>query len=204
MIFLKCQTLDKSQEIHTLNYSILMSGKRLVKVSKYLSYHLRHRPDLLGLELATGGWVEVEKLLIAAQQNNFPLGLTELKTVVEQSDKQRFSFDATGKLIRANQGHSVVVDLELPTRTPPSILYHGTYSAAWDSIQQQGLLRMKRHHVHLSSDASTAIAVGQRRGHPLVLKIDAEAMANAGFKFYCSDNGVWLVATVPPEFIEQV
>jgi putative RNA 2'-phosphotransferase len=180
-----------------------ISNKRLIKISKYLSYHLRHRPDLLGLEIALGGWVEVDQLLTAAQQNNFPLSLAELKTVVEQNDKQRFSFDSTGKLIRANQGHSVAVNLELQSRTPPSILYHGTDSKALESIQQQGLLKMNRHHVHLSSDYSTAIKVEQRRGSPIVLKIDAEAMINAGFKFYCSDNEVWLVDSIPPKFIAQ-
>ena len=181
-----------------------MSDQRLTKISKYLSYHLRHRPDLLGLELASGGWVEVEKLLLAARQDNFPFSLAELQTVVKQSDKQRFSFNSTGKLIRANQGHSVAVDLELQTCTPPSTLYHGTYAAALESIQLQGLQKMNRHHVHLSSDYSTAIKVGQRRGSPVVLEINAEAMANAGFKFYCSDNGVWLVDIVPFKFIKQV
>ena len=135
----------------------------LVKISKYLSCHLRHRSGLLGLELADGAWVEVEKLLTAANQNKFSLNLAELKTVVEQNDKQRFSFDSTGKLIRANQGHSVAIDIGLKSQIPPAILYHGTYERALEPIFQQGLNKMQRHHVHLSSDRDTAIKVGHRR-----------------------------------------
>ncbi len=180
-----------------------ISSSRLLKISKFLSYHLRHRPDLLGLELSPGGWVEVDSLLAAAEKNKFTLSLAELKTVVAQSDKQRFSFDRTDKLIRANQGHSVVVDLELQPSTPPSVLYHGTYEAALQSILQQGLRKMSRHHVHLSSDWPTAQKVGARRGKPIVLEIDAERMVLEGFQFYCSENGVWLVNNVSTDYILQ-
>ena len=179
----------------------MVSVQRLKKVSKFLSYHLRHRPDILGLELKPGGWVEVNTLLIAAANNNFPLSLTELQQVVAENDKQRFAFDREQKLIRANQGHSVKIDLQLSPVKPPNILYHGTYTQALTAIFNEGLCKMNRHHVHLSADVATAIKVGQRRGKPVVLKIDARRMTEAGFLFYLSDNQVWLVDIVPPEFI---
>ena len=178
------------------------SAQKIIRISKYLSYHLRHRPDLLGLELKSGGWVEVDKLLKASCDRKFPITPTELKTVVAQNDKQRFSFDSTEKLIRANQGHSVAVNLELASLTPPPILYHGTHDKALKSIMQQGLSKMKRHHVHLSCDRATAIEVGKRRGKAVVLEIAAVKMAKSGFKFYRSDNGVWLVDNVPVKYIK--
>ena len=177
---------------------------RLVKISKFLSYHLRHRPDLLGLELAPGGWVEVEKLLQAARRRKFPLSLVDLQQVVAQNDKQRFSFDDTGNLIRANQGHSIKVDLQLKPVTPPDILYHGTYTQAVASIQKQGLKKMSRHHVHLSSDIKTAKKVGARRGYPVIFQIDALAMNQAGYLFYCSDNGVWLTEFIPAKYLQSI
>ena len=180
-----------------------ISANRLIKISKFLSYHLRHRPDKLGLELATGGWVEVEQLLAAAINKNFPLDIDELQTVVARNDKQRFSFDDTGKLIRANQGHSIPIDLQLQASTPPPILYHGTYEQALKSILQHGLKKMSRHHVHLSSDWQTAQKVGARRGKAVVLEIDAKMMVLKGFKFYLADNGVWLVDTIPKDYIKQ-
>ena len=181
---------------------MVVSSQRIVKISKYLSYHLRHRPDLLDLELASGGWVETEKLMIAAEKNNFSFSLTELKTVVEQNDKQRFSFDPTGKFIRANQGHSVAIDLALSPLTPPPILYHGTHVTAVESIMQSGLSKMNRHHVHLSTDLAIAAKVGQRRGKAVVLEIAAGNMTQDGFLFYRSENEVWLVDHVPAKYIK--
>ena len=176
--------------------------RRLTKISKYLSYHLRHRPDLLGLELAPGGWVEVDKLLEAAQKKHFPISETELNQVVEQNDKQRFSFNDTGNLIRANQGHSIPIDLQLKPTTPPNILYHGTYKGVVAVIQKQGLKKMSRHHVHLSAEIQIAIAVGKRRGDAVVFQIDAFQMNQANYKFYRSDNGVWLTEFVPVEYLQ--
>lgn len=175
---------------------------RLVKISKFLSYHLRHRPDLLGLELSPGGWVEVNRLLQAAKKRNFSISLLELQQVVEQNDKQRFSFNDRGNLIRANQGHSVRVDLQLKPVIPPDVLYHGTYSKAIASIKKQGLKKMSRHHVHLSSDINTAKRVGARRGYPVIFQIDALAMSKAGYIFYCSDNGVWLTEEIPVKYLQ--
>lgn len=178
-----------------------MNETRLVKISKYLSKHLRHDPEGLGLTLAPGGWVEVDDLLAACARRPFGLSREELEQVVAQNSKQRFSFDETGMRIRANQGHSVEVDLQLPPASPPAVLYHGTGHPTADLIQRMGLEKMRRHHVHLSADPETARAVGARHGRPVLFAVDAAAMAGAGYLFYRSDNGVWLTDAVPPEFL---
>lgn len=179
-----------------------MDKTRHVKISKYLSKYLRHSPERLGLTLAPGGWVGVDELLDACAVDQFPVTRSELEEVVATSDKQRFSFDETKTRIRANQGHTVEVDLQLEPQTPPDVLYHGTGERSVPSILQWGLLKRSRHHVHLSRDVETARKVGTRRGRPVVLSIDAVTMHQAGFTFYCSDNGVWLVDEVPPQYLE--
>jgi putative RNA 2'-phosphotransferase len=180
-----------------------MDPKRLVRVSKYLSKHLRHEPERLGLRLEPGGWVMVADLLAACAADGFPVGRDELDAVVAGSDKQRFAFDAAGERIRANQGHSAAVDLELQPVLPPATLYHGTHPAVLGAIRAEGLRKMARHHVHLSRDAATARAVGARRGRPVVLEVDAAAMHRDGFVFFRSANGVWLVDAVPPRFLRE-
>ncbi|MCT7966264.1 RNA 2'-phosphotransferase [Laspinema sp. D1] len=174
---------------------------QLIKISKYLSYHLRHHPEEIGLELEPGGWVPVEALLAAAQRDQFPITRSELELVVKTSNKQRFSFDSTGTRIRANQGHSIPIDLQLDPICPPDILYHGTGEQAVDSILAQGLQKRTRHHVHLSPDIDTARQVGMRHGKPVVFTIKSAEMHQNGHLFYCSDNGVWLVDEVPPEYL---
>ncbi|MEP0871676.1 RNA 2'-phosphotransferase [Trichocoleus desertorum AS-A10] len=178
-----------------------MNSDRLVKVSKYLSKHLRHQPERLGLALGAGGWVAVEELLAACAQHQFPLSREELEEVVATSDKKRFSFDGTGTLIRANQGHSVEVDLQLEPQVPPNVLYHGTGDRAVAMILQSGLNKMSRHHVHLSRDVETARKVGARHGRPVVFAIDAVAMHQAGYLFFCAENGVWLVDQIPSKYL---
>jgi putative RNA 2'-phosphotransferase len=178
--------------------------KRYVKISKYLSKHLRHQPERLGLELAPGGWVIVDKLLAAASSDGFEISLSELQQVVATSDKQRFGFDDTGKLIRANQGHSTEVDLQLPVQTPPATLYHGTHLNVVDTILTTGLQKMSRHHVHLTTDLDSAERVGARHGKSFVLAIDAMSMANDGYDFYCTKNKVWLVDNVPPKYLSPL
>lgn len=178
-----------------------MDDARLIKISKYLSKHLRHDPAGLGLTLTPGGWVGVDALLAACAARRFFVTRAELEEVVAQNNKQRFSFDATGTLIRANQGHSVEVDLQLEPVVPPALLYHGTGHQTADIIGRIGLEKMRRHHVHLSADLETARAVGARHGRPIIFKVDAAAMAQAGHLFYRSENGVWLTDTVPPEFL---
>jgi putative RNA 2'-phosphotransferase len=175
-----------------------VDAKQMVKVSKYLSKHLRHEPERLGLKLTVGGWVEIDELLAACARNHFPITRAELDEVVAASDKQRFAFDPTATRIRANQGHSVEVDLQLEPAEPPPILHHGTARRNQDAVLREGLKKMARHHVHLSPDVATAVKVGARHGKPVALAVSAGAMRRAGFTFYCSANGVWLVDEVPP------
>lgn len=175
--------------------------KRLIAVSKYLAKHLRHTPEGIGLTLQPGGWVPVDALLAAVRRHGFPISHDELVECVETNDKQRFAFDVSGGLIRANQGHSVEVDLELEEREPPETLYHGTVERFVASIRQSGLVRGKRHHVHLSKDVETARRVGSRRGKPVVLAVDAGRMHQDGHRFFLSANGVWLTEAVPPGYL---
>ena len=181
-----------------------MKNSRITTISKFLSKHLRHQPEQLGLSLDIGGWVKVEDLINACAKNNFVISQAELEQVVATSEKKRFSFDSTGTLIRANQGHSVEVDLQLEATQPPDILYHGTAEKSVSSIMSLGLQKMSRHHVHLSSEISTAKTVGQRHGKPVVFVVNAKAMHNEGYIFYCSDNHVWLVENVPPEYLQRI
>ena len=177
---------------------------RLIIVSKYLAKYLRHSPHELGLTLQPGGWVAVDDLLGAAEKHGFPITYDDLAECVETNDKQRFAFDVTGEMIRANQGHSVVVDLQLEERQPPDVLYHGTVERFVTSIEEKGLVRGKRHHVHLSKDVETARKVGSRRGKPVILTVDARRMHRDGHKFLLSANGVWLTDAVPPTYLARV
>ncbi|GII56486.1 putative RNA 2'-phosphotransferase [Planotetraspora thailandica] len=171
----------------------------MVKVSKYLSKHLRHQPGRIGITLDCNGWVGVDDLLRAAAAHGFPISPAELAEVVAGNDKQRYTL-ADGR-IRANQGHTVPVDLGLPPVEPPAFLYHGTVGANLARILDEGLRPMSRHHVHLSPDRETATRVGARRGKPVVLSVGSGAMHAAGHVFYRSANGVWLVDHVPASFI---
>ncbi|WP_210521726.1 RNA 2'-phosphotransferase [Hymenobacter terricola] len=180
-----------------------MDAKQATRLSKFLSLHLRHTPAAIGLELEEGGWVGVAELLAACAAHGTPISPSELTEIVTGSDKQRFAFDATGTRIRAQQGHSVAVDLQLLPAVPPAILYHGTAPAALPAIRREGLQKMNRHHVHLSPDAETARRVGARRGQPIILTVDAAAMHAAGIVFYESGNGVWLVDAVPPQHLGE-
>ncbi len=169
-----------------------------------LAKYLRHTPRELGLMLQVGGWVLVDDLLAAAEKNGFPISYDELVDCVETNDKQRFAFDETGDLIRANQGHSVEVDLQLEEREPPETLYHGTVERFLSSILKEGLVRGKRHHVHLSKGVETATKVGARRGKPVIFKVDAGRMHHDGHKFLLSANGVWLTDAVPPGYLSRM
>jgi putative RNA 2'-phosphotransferase len=181
-----------------------MDDRWLVKTSKHLSLCLRHHPERLGLTVERGGWVRVDDLLRACAEHGFALTMDELREVVERNDKRRFGFDATGTRIRANQGHSIDVDLQLTPASPPAVLYHGTARAALDAILREGLHRMGRHHVHLSPDVATARRVGARHGRPVVLEVAAGRMAGDGHVFYLTDNGVWLTADVPAECLRAL
>lgn len=179
-----------------------MDDKHRTHVSKYLSKHLRHEPERLGLTLESGGWVAVEVLLAACADHRFPVSRAELDEVVARCAKQRFAFDPTGTKIRANQGHSVDVDLQLEAAIPPEVLYHGTGAKSAPVILDKGLLKMARHHVHLSKDVATARNVGARHGKPVIFAVDAAAMQQAGFAFFVSANGVWLVESVPAAYLQ--
>ena len=179
-----------------------MDDARLVQISKYLSKHLRHQPERLGLSLEPGGWVGVDVLLAALAAHQFALDRAMLEQVVSGNDKQRFAFDETKTKIRAQQGHSVSVDLELAPARPPAVLYHGTGGGSVPAILRDGLKKMGRHHVHLSADVPTAERVGARHGRPAVFAVDASAMSGEGWTFYRSGNGVWLVDAVPARFLK--
>ena len=143
----------------------------------------------------------MDSLLDALGRKGTVITREELEAVVAQNEKQRFSFDGTRERIRANQGHSTPVDLELEPTEPPEALYHGTANTNLAAILETGLVRMKRHHVHLSHDTETAHRVGSRHGKPVVLRVNARAMREAGFVFYRSENGVWLTDSVPAEYL---
>ena len=178
-------------------------NKHKTKISRRLSYILRHAPEKAGLTLENGGWVSVKELLTALSSRGPTISMTTLEEVVRDNDKQRFSFNEDQTKIRANQGHSVDVDLNLTPLKPPAVLYHGTVERFIGLIFEKGLIKGNRHHVHMTTDIKTALKVGSRRGTPIVLKIEAEQMSKEGFLFFRSGNGVWLTETVPPAYLER-
>jgi putative RNA 2'-phosphotransferase len=174
----------------------------IVRMSKFMSLVLRHKPEQIGLTLDPEGWADMDELIACASEHGMPLTREIIAEVVRTSDKQRFALDEARERIRANQGHSIEVDLGLEPIAPPAVLFHGTAKASVASIRQNGLHAAQRQHVHLSPDEATAIRVGQRHGRPVVLRIDAAGMHLAGHQFFRSTNGVWLTDSVPTEFIE--
>ena len=172
-----------------------------VKLSKFLSLVLRHEPGKIGLVLDPEGWTSVDELIEKANAAGKKFGRKELLHVVATNDKKRFSLSADGLRIRAAQGHSISVELGLPPKEPPPVLYHGTATRFVESILSEGLTPQSRQQVHLSLDEATALRVGQRHGKPYIFKVDTGAMHAEGFKFYQADNGVWLTDHVPPEFL---
>jgi len=179
-----------------------MDEKARTKVSKFLSFVLRHDPGAIGIRLDRRGWVDIHDLLRQCQAQGHRISRPDLDEVVATSPKRRFAISADRLRIRANQGHSTEVDLDYEAAAPPEILYHGTITANLDSIRSQGLERKRRHHVHLSPDLETARDVGARRGRPVMLRIFAGRMQSDGHLFFLAANGVWLTAAVPPTYIE--
>lgn len=177
----------------------MKKGDPIKRTSKYLSKLLRHAPESIGLTLDAQGWCSLADLLRLS-----PPWVTQesVEKAVADNDKQRFTIE-DGR-IRANQGHSVEVDLGLTALFPPEFLYHGTYPKVLDAIYAQGLLKMNRHHVHMASETTTAATVGRRSGAPVVFKVLAGQMHGDGFNFYCSMNGVWLTDHVPPKYLERI
>lgn len=181
----------------------MSSIMKTTTISKYLSYILRHNPADIGLQLDAFGWAKISDLIERSDPN---LGLTReaIEKVVRENDKQRFRIDETGTRIKANQGHSFSVANDFEIREPPEWLYHGTAERNVPSILKDGILKMKRHHVHLSQDVATAKSVGSRYGKPVVFRIDCQRMYQDGQVFYLSENRVWLSDYIPPEYLEPL
>ena len=179
-----------------------MNSKQIVKTSKFLSLILRHQPQTVGISLDEAGWVDVDVLLAAIAKHGRELSRDQLERVVRDNDKQRFAFSDDGLRIRANQGHSVKVELDHAAAQPPDLLFHGTPEHFVEAIRSGGLKKMKRHHVHLHESREVATTVGKRRGRPVILTIRAGEMHDSGFEFFVTPNRVWLVDAVPAEWID--
>jgi putative RNA 2'-phosphotransferase len=178
------------------------TNDKIVSTSKFLSLILRHEPSKIGLTLDAQGWANIDELISLSQRSGKRINRALIEEVVTTNDKQRFIINDDGRKIRANQGHSVKIDLGLQASVPPDTLYHGTATRFLQSIRTQGLLHGSRQHVHLSAEKATAIKVGSRHGVPTVLIVAARKMHEQGHHFYLSENGVWLTEHVPVSFIE--
>ena len=178
------------------------SAQDITRHSKFLSLVLRHEPQKIGLHLDDAGWASVQDLLRCLADARKSMSLQRLEHIVAQDSKQRFSFSEDGQRIRANQGHSIAVELGLPEQVPPDVLHHGTATRFLDSILREGLTKQSRHHVHLSEDLTVAGTVGRRYGKLVILDVDTQRMRDNGHVFYRSDNGVWLTDAVPPQFLK--
>ncbi|MFI6869336.1 RNA 2'-phosphotransferase [Nocardia sp. NPDC050406] len=181
-----------------------MNDKDMVRLSKRLSNWLRHHPEAIGLDLDTAGWVPVDALLRQAAAHGKGFTRAQLDLVVERNNKRRFEFDDAGTAIRARQGHSIPVRLGYAAAEPPAVLYHGTTTRTLPLILAEGLRPMRRHAVHLSADTDTAQAVGTRHGTPVILTVDAAAMHRDGHEFAVTGNGVWLVSSVEPRYLQPL
>lgn len=180
-----------------------MSNKK-DSTSKFISLVLRHHPEAAYIQLDEHGWADVEQLLAGMKKTGRKINKETLKEIVRTDGKQRYSFNEDMTLIRANQGHSIPVDVGLMEQEPPEFLYHGTAVGFYESIQKQGLRPMSRLYVHLSKDIEIAVNVGKRHGKPIVLKIHSGDMYRDGVMFYLSENGVWLTKRVEPRYVERI
>ena len=177
-------------------------NRQLVRISKFLSLVLRHKPEMIGLTLDRGGWVQIDELLLTVNRAGVPLNQDVLRQVVEQDGKRRYSLSENGRRIKANYGHSIPVDLGLEPLAPPEFLFHGTATRFLEAIRAEGLVPRGRNYVHLSPDESTAVTVGQRHGKPIILTIQARRMHENGHRFHRSTGGVWLTKEVSVEYIQ--
>lgn len=174
----------------------------LKETSQFLSLILRHKPEVIGITLDEHGWANVDELIAGiSKTQKFNMGI--LETIVNTDEKKRYSFSDDKTLIRANQGHSIQVDVELEELAPPEYLYHGTGEKYKKSIEEKGLIPKSRLYVHLSRDVETALTVGKRHGIPIVYKVLSKKMAEDGYSFYLSVNGVWLTKQVPVKYLKE-
>lgn len=174
----------------------------LREISKYMSLILRHKPEAIGITLDEHGWANVEDLIAGISKDN-KFNMEMLEEIVRTDEKQRYSFNEDKTLIRANQGHSIPVDVELEEKEPPEILWHGTGEKYVAAIDREGLIPKSRLYVHLSKDKETAVKVGNRHGKPIVYTVHSKQMHEDGYKFYLSVNGVWLTKEVPIKYLEK-
>lgn len=170
-------------------------------IGKFISLILRHKPNTIGITLDQNGWANTQELLNGLNAAGKKVDIEQLINIVNTDNKRRFSFNSDKSKIKANQGHSIPVNLGLLELVPPTILYHGTSEKFIESIKQNGIQKRSRQYVHLSSNVETAVAVGKRHGNPIVLKINTEQMFIDGYKFYLSENGVWLTDNVPYQYV---
>jgi putative RNA 2'-phosphotransferase len=179
----------------------MLTKKENDKVSKFMSYVLRHNPGDIGMALDENGWVSVDELVNKAQKV-MPLTQKMVAFVVKTNEKQRFALSEDGTRIRANQGHTVKVELDLVDVEPPEYLYHGTAEHFMESILREGLKPMKRHDVHLSFNEDTAHKVAVRHGKPVILIVESGRMYRNGHRFQCTKNNVWLTQEVPVKYFQ--
>ncbi len=175
------------------------------QLSKFLALLLRHKPHTIGLTLDKNGWARVEELIcLINKQGQHTINFEILCEIVENDDKQRFAFNDDKSLVRTSQGHSIAVDVELKECCPPDILYHGTATKYEENIDKDGLISKNRLYVHLSADMDTAKKVGARHGQVLIYEVDCNKMKKEGFKFFISENNVWLTKNVPVRFLRKM
>lgn len=181
-----------------------MTEKEKLKLGKFISLVLRHKPESAYVSLDANGWVNVKELIAGIRKSGRNITMSDLEEIVETDAKNRYSFDKYKNRIRANQGHSIKVDVELKKMDPPDVLYHGTAKKTLDNIYKEGIKPMNRLYVHLSKDYETAMKVGSRHGKPVILLIDSKQMKNDGVEFYLSENGVWLTSFVDRKYFKEV
>ena len=181
----------------------MLTKKEEIKHGRFLSMVLRHRPEVLDIQLDAQGWADIKDLLAKLKDYGRSISRADLDQIVENNNKKRYVISDDGKRIRASQGHSIDIELEYAPMEPPEMLYHGTADRFLQSIFKTGLNKRKRHHVHLSADLDTASQVGKRHGKLVILKVAAAEMHKAGHTFYCTPNGVWLTESVPIEFLSS-
>lgn len=197
--------MDESPPITFREVLLLKSNKNgNESLGRFISLVLRHHPESIGLTLDEFGYANVSELISQMNRHGKRIDFDTLKNIVETNDKQRYSFNGDYTKVRANQGHSIPVNLLLVERVPPEVLYHGTATRFLDSIMEEGITKQSRQYVHLSKDVETATKVGKRHGKSVVLVLDTLNMYRDGVKFYLSDNGVWLTDYVSSKYIKAV